>query len=214
MHILRTLSAVGFVTLGLLACEGGSSESSAGNDPSEQDLTAVKQQLSGSWGRVQEELGGFGARSIYFSPDGTFFRDRQSIVLGVLGPGSNPVREERDTGTYVVDMKSHTLQLTFAPDPTMPPGTNTMTLDFALTPAHIVLGVIAPGSNAPGRAKLMLQQHIRPGTLPATPPPEHYEHADSTCKSDADCVKERADKTWDPGRAGEPACKENACSLK
>jgi hypothetical protein len=215
MNSVRALSIIGIigvVTAGLIACQG-SSDSSDGNG-AEQDLTAVKEDLKGSWTRASGELGGFGSKAIYFSPDGTFFRDRQSIVLGILAPGSNPVRNERDKGTYVIDTKTHTVTLTLAPDPMLPPGSESATFDYTYTPAHIVLGVIAPGPGASPQRPATLALKQRPLDPQFAPPEEHYEHAQSTCQSDTDCTKERTDKTWDPGRAGDPVCKENACSLK
>ena len=195
------LISLGFFAVALFACSGSSDATDpVGDEPSEEELSAGRAQLKGSWVRVESESGGFGAQAYYFSPDGTFFRDNQSVLLGVAVPPAHAQHQWRDEGRYTVNTKKHTVTLRIMAD-----GPDTVeTLEYEYTPALVALGMPVQGGHMPHQpAKLQLHPKSTPTTRIAA---SNFQLADSYCTGDADCVKERKDKTWEPDGRGSSTC--------
>jgi hypothetical protein len=206
--------SLGFVALALFACGGGSdADSNPADSQSEEALSAGRALLKGAWVRSEDEA--FGAQAIYLSPDGTFFRDNSRIVLGVMVNGG-PTSPLRDTGTYSVSTANKTVTLHVANNQGH---TNSEVYDYVFTPAVHALGIAPRNGHLPfAPAKLTLTAKSAPNVRVAQ---VDFQMADSYCKSDADCVKERADNTWDVfGGHGRASCAQaiesaaNTCELK
>jgi hypothetical protein len=205
MKIFSVLALSAFTFVAACAVSPSDSDGAPVEEGSAQDLSAGKLNLSGSWVRAQGEFGGFGSKALYLGPDGKFFQDTQGILLGVM---THPPKNQRATGKYTVDTSKKTLTLTY------PDTSEKVAYHYDFTPAHIILGVFAPGSSPPvgGVAKLALTRQVNSegGSGAATSqiafPTETYQLAPSYCTSDADCDREKADKTWEPISEGKTHC--------
>jgi hypothetical protein len=204
MKIFSVLALGAFTFVAACAVSSPASDGSV-EEGSAQDLTAGKLNLSGSWVRSAGEFGGFGSKGLYLGPNGEFFQDTQAILLGVM---THPPKAERATGSYTIDRSKKTLTLSY------PETSDKVTYRYDFTPAHIILGVFTAGSSPPAGsvAKLALTRQVNAeeGSGAATSqiafPTENYELAPSYCTSDADCDREKADKTWEVLSSGEPHC--------
>jgi hypothetical protein len=203
MSLKYLLSSV--LLLSVVACSGSSDSSSDPAAPGdEQDITAGRSMLKGAWIRNEDESGGFGSQALYLSPDGSYFLDSQTVLLGVRTP---PPRDSRETGKYTVNATKNTLTLNAD-------GVGgATTYNFTYTPARILLGMPAKnGGPPPGSpAKLTIQRQApecQPGQACShiAFPNESFTLGDSYCKSDDDCEKEQKDKTWEPISQGRATC--------
>jgi hypothetical protein len=207
MKIFSVLALSAFTFLA--ACAVSPTDDASNPEGSAEDLSAGKAQLTGSWVRAAGQFGGFGSKGLYLGPDGQFFQDTQGILLGVM---TSPPKDQRSTGTYTVNASKKTITLDYAH------GSDKVTYHYDFTPAHILLGVFAPGTGpTPGVAKLALTRQVTSEGGPATSqiafPTEIYELAPSYCAADADCDLERADRTWEPSSDGKSECKVNVCTV-
>jgi hypothetical protein len=203
MKIFSVLALSAFTFVAACAVSPSDSDGASGEEGSAQDLSANKLNLSGSWVRSADEFGGFGSKALYLGPNGKFFQDAAPILLGVQVPAP---KNNRSTGTFAIDTSKKTLTLNYADT------SDKVTYHYDFTPARIILGVFAPGSSAPvgGVAKLALTRQVKsePGAAVSQIafPTETYEFAPSYCISDADCDREKADKTWEPISSGKSHC--------
>ena len=194
---MRTLTAFATalaVSLSIVACGASAQDDSSADDNSdqgdEQDITAAKAQLKGSW-TIDDSSSELSSTVAYdFRPNGEFFRDSNRVLNGVLVAGA-PQPVQRETGRYTVNARKHTLTLHVTS-----PTTYDETLSYVYTAGRILNGVFLPGKEPPAEnATLTLTGIAAPGSHVAFPSIK-YDHAASWCTSTADCDEERADGTW------------------
>jgi len=204
-------SAVLFASL--VACGSAGSSDDPSSDPAaagdEQDITSGRSMPKGAWVRDENESGGFGTQALYLAPNGEYFADSQTILLGVKTP---PPKDRRDTGTFTASAKTNTLTLKGSD------GISTV-YSFTYTPARVVLGMPAKGGNGGGppmgAARLVIQRkapECKPGQACShiAFPNESYFLADSYCRTDDDCEREQKEKTWEPISQGRATCETGA----
>jgi hypothetical protein len=175
------------------------------------DVAGGAQAATGSEASASDLLGSWVSNSSLeeahvLHADGSFVRDRKAVVNGLFLPGAEPPPFRRDQGTYSVDTDAQTLTLNiddaFAPE----------VYDYTYEAAPRVLnGVFLPGAEPTAKLKLVLERTPEHGGVRATE--KTFHHAASWCTAEADCVAERADKTWLPLTEGVVSCdvKANAC---
>ena len=173
----QTMFSVGLViSLAAIACGSPNGEATTGEDS--QEVVAATANLKGSW-----VLQGDGKEAIELRPDGSFFRDRTRILNGVFLPGHEPGMI-RDQGTFKVSGNTLDLSITKGQHEVF---------WFTYKAAPILNGVFLPGKEP--SAALVLTRQPAPGSHVAFQP-ETFKLASSWCTAKADCVAERADKTW------------------
>src|SRR5947209_296558 len=93
------------------ACTSSTNEdSNSGDQGSEQDLTAAKTQLKGSW-TISDASKALTSEVAYeFRPNGQFFRDGNRVLNGIFLPGAAPP-VSRQSGTYTVNTVKHQITL-------------------------------------------------------------------------------------------------------
>lgn len=199
----QILASVGLVlSLAVAACGGNTGEAAPEGEDS-QEVVSARANLKGSW-VLQSE----GKAALELRPDGTFFRDRVRVLNGVFLPGHVPGLA-RDKGTYKVSGSTLSLKIT---EGQLAPANESFSFTFK---APILNGVFLPGHEP--SATLVLTRQPAPGSHIAFRA-DTYKRAESWCTATADCVAERADKTWialGHGTASEVSCNvaANACEL-
>lgn len=198
------------LALPVVACAVQSNDDAsdpASDQGSEQDITAAKKNLLGSWTIGKDSKALTMTLAYEFRPDGTFWRDDTRVLNGFFINGPPP--PTRTTGRYTVHAHTLTLHID-SPQPA------TEELSYEYTAGRILNGVFLPGKEPDTRAHLTLTQQPAPGSHVAYPALT-FDRADSYCTANADCDAERADKTWtpDPSATGTPTCdtKQRTCSL-
>jgi hypothetical protein len=195
---MRTVSIVSALALAasVFACSSASSDGSA-DQGSEQDVTAAKVQLTGSWVVDTASAEETSVVALELRPNGDFWRDENQILNGVM-IGNAPRPVHRDTGTYSVDTSAHTVTLTYKPAGEDESVSETM--HYAYKAARILNGMFLPGQEPNMNATLTLTGIAAPGSHIAFPAIQ-YDQQDSYCTSDKDCDSERSDKSWKPDQS-------------
>jgi len=203
MRSLAALVAALALALPVFACSGSDStvDDPAADDNvdqgDEQDITAARNQLKGSWtiSKDSEEL--TSVRAYEFRPNGEFFRDSFRVLNGVLINGA-PRPVARDSGRYTVNTRTHMITLHVSS-----PFKSDEKLAYEYTAGRVLNGVFLPGHAPDGNSHLTLTQQPAPMSHVAFPALK-FDHADSYCTSTQDCKDEAKDGTWFEG-AGAPA---------
>ncbi len=206
-RIFVSIFAVMTASLSIVACGSSVTEDNLPvEDSADEDLNKkASSTLVGSWTASDESSDFSQVLAYHFAADGSFFRDRKSVLMGMVaqnGNGGAPFtgfRISRDSGTYKVSSKGTSVALTIKWDGY----SDKETLSFTYTPGHVLMGMYKPGApmNTTTGAKLTLKSK---GGEAVT-----FEHADSWCTSAADCTLEAKDKTWFPIFAGNYVCSQN-----
>jgi hypothetical protein len=199
-NTLNLVTIVGACALPILACSANNNQSGdfgdAADQGSEQDLTAAKGQLKGSWTIDPASQSLTPTLAYEFRPDGTFWRDDGKVLNGLAVKG-DPA-PARTTGHYVVNTRKRALTLHLDSG-----DVEVLLYNYA---GRVLNGVFLPGplQSAP-EAHLTLVEQAPPMSNIQFPALK-FDHASSYCVSDADCDAERADKTWTPGGSGASQC--------
>ncbi len=209
--ILASIFGIVAVSFSLGACGSSAIEENLQAADDDEGLSKkAAAHFVGSWtpadGSVTQVL------AYHFSPDGTFFRDRKAILMGMIKPsddghGGAPFsgfRIGRDSGTYKVSAKGTSVTLTIKWQGSE---TDKETYSFSYEAGHVLMGMYKPGSQpAMFGGSLTLKMKGQADLK--------LERADSWCTSVADCKLEAADKTWSPMFGSTYACSQtdHSCS--
>jgi hypothetical protein len=183
------------LSFSVFACSAASEDTSDTQDQgTEQDLSAAKKNLIGSW-TITDKSADYSSSVAYeLRPNGEFWRDDNVILNGVMVNGAAPP-VKRTTGTWTVNASKHTISF-HVETPAENKGL-IETLAYTYEPGKILNGVFLPGSEPDTSAHLTLTGIPAKGSQIAYPAVV-YAQADSYCTASADCVDERDDGTWTP----------------
>lgn len=202
MKTLHVFSAA-FIAFSVFACAASSSDESDtpqgdnADQGNEQDITAAKSVLKGSWTISTDSKNLTSSVAYEFRPGGEFWRDDNRILNGVMVKDAPPP-VQRTSGTYVVNTTKKTITLHITH-----PIESTEVVKYEYKAGKVLNGMFLPGHEPDTRATLTLTQQPAPMSHVAFPALE-FKAADSYCTADSDCKDEAKDKTWLDG-AGAPA---------
>ncbi len=129
----------------------------------EQDITSTKNQLKGSWDVSAASKDLTSVVSYEFNANGTFSREVNRILNGVLLPGS-PRPTENQKGRYTINASKHLVTLHITS-----PREMTETLAYEYKPGRVLNGVFLPGHEPSNRPTLTLTQQAAPRSHVAFP---------------------------------------------
>jgi hypothetical protein len=169
MRIVTAFAAVLALTTGIVACAANTSSddsNAAGNNVDtgpEQDIVTTRNQLQGSWTIDDASKEYSSIQSYEFNANGTFSREVNKILNGVLKPGA-PLPTEHQTGRYTVDTAKHEVTLDIKS-----PRESSETFVYSYAPGRVLNGVFLPGHEPSTHPTLTLTGVAAPGSHIAFP---------------------------------------------
>ena len=165
MRTIAAFASIAALTLTVFACTNSTEDTSNASDGNvdqgnEQDITSTKNQLQGSWKIDAASKDESSVVSYEFNANGSFSREVNKVLNGVLVAGA-PRPTEHQAGKYTVDAAKHIVTLHIST-----PNEQTETLAYGITPGRVLNGVFLPGSEPNTHPKLNLTQQVpcEPGT--------------------------------------------------
>ena len=185
MRILTAFAAVLALSVGVVACAADTSD-----DPStpsdnvdtgpEQDIVTTKNQLKGSW-TIDKASADYSSDVSYeFNANGSFSREVNKVLNGVLIQGA-PRPTEHQSGKYTVNASKHEVTLKITS-----PRAFTETLSYDYVAGRILNGVFLPGHAPDTHPTLTLTGIAAPGSHVAFPAIK-YDQATSVGAEGATC---------------------------
>ncbi len=200
MRYLTAFASAFSLAFTVVACGSAQDADATQSAAVDQDMTAAKSELVGSWTITDASKDLTSSVAYELRPNGQFWRDDNRILNGVLVNGA-PRPVQRTTGHYTVDADKNTI--TFRVESPAEQKGVVEVLSYTFEAGKILNGVFLPGHEPDTRAHLTLQGIPAKGSHVAFPAIV-YQRDPSYCTSTQDCQDEAKDKTWLEG-AGAPA---------